>query len=166
MTGKRLHKQQLASMARAQARSFAILFCLALSGCGLLGLPSKSASGAVVQRVPSPTGDLDALVTRSSDGGATVSTTFRIYLERKSDGLKYQILQADKVYHPIVLKWQDKNHLSIGIPCGQIFSYQNFFDLMKSGDLVYEVSVALQNSGLCSVYLSKQQGSSSSDIAR
>ncbi len=166
MTGKRVHNQRLASLARAQALSIVILFCLVLSGCGLLGLPSKSVSGAVVQRVPSPTGDVDALVTRSSGGGATVSTTFRVYIERKSDGLKYQILQADKVYHPIVLKWQDKNHLSIGIPCAQIFSYQNFFDLMKSGDLVYQVSVTLQNSGLCSVYLSKLQGSSSSGISR
>ena len=153
MKGKRIHSKQLASLARTQALSVALLFCLALSGCGLLGLPSKSISGAVVQRVPSPDGAIDALVTRSSGGGATVSTIFRVYLERSSDGLKYKVLQADKVYHPIVLKWQDKNHLSIGIPCAQIFSYQNFFDLMKNGDLVYEVSVSLQNNGLCSVYL-------------
>ena len=161
MKGKRIYSLQLARLARAQVLSVAFLSCLALSGCGLLGLPSKSVGGEVVQRVPSPDGAIDALVTRSSGGGATVSTTFRVYLESNSDGLKYKVLQADKVYHPIVLKWQDKNHLSIGISCAQIFSYQNFFDLMKSGDLVYEVSVSLRNSGLCSVYLSEQQGFSS-----
>jgi len=84
-----------------------------------------------------------------------------VYLERKADSLNYQILQADKVYHPNKLTWADKNHLSISMACGQIFSYSNFFDLMKSGDLVYEVSINLQNNGLCNVYMSKQQGFSS-----
>lgn len=106
---------------------------------------------------------IDALVTRSTGGGATVSTTFRVYLETKSNGLKYQILQADHVFHPIEIKWKDKNHLLIGIPCANIFSYTNHFDFMQNGLLSYQVSIELQNYGLCSVYLSKEEGTSTSE---
>ena len=133
------------------------LACFALAGCGL---PSKSVSGTVVQRIQSPNGAIDALVTRSDVGGATVSTAYRVYLETKSDGLNHQVLKADKA-GPISVTWQDNNHLSINVACAQIFSYTNFFDVLKSGNLVYQVSIRLQNQGLCSVHASKQQGTSS-----
>lgn len=136
-----------------------VLACVALNACGL---PSNSVNGKIIKHVLSPNGMIDALVTRSTGGDATVSATFRVYLETKSNGLKYQIMQADHVFHPIEIKWDDKNHLLIGIPCANIFSYTNYFDFMKNGILSYQVSIELQNYGLCSVYLSKEEGSSES----
>ena len=129
--------------------------CIILSGCNI---PSKHVSGELVQSVRSPDGLIDALITRSTGGGATVSTTFRIYLKTNDNSSNYIILQADHVFYPIVVEWQDKNHLLVNLPCANVFSYTNFLDFMKNGSLFYQVSVELQNHGLCSVYLSKEQG--------
>lgn len=92
---------------------------------------------------------MDALVTRSDDGGATVSTNFRVYLKITESGLNYEILQADYVYHPIVIKWKDNNHLVITIPCANIFSYTNVLNVLKNGKLDYNVSIELKNHGVC-----------------
>lgn len=128
----------------------AVVFC-GLYGCGLgwFGLPSKSVSGKVINTVQRPDGRMDALVTRSDDGGATVSTNFRVYLKITESGLNYEILQADYVYHPIVIKWKDNNHLVITIPCANIFSYTNVLNVLKNGKLDYNVSIELKNHGVC-----------------
>lgn len=126
----------------------AVLCGLCGCGSGWFDLPSKSVSGKVVSTTQRPDGRMDALVTRSDDGGATVSTNFRVYIKNNESGMNYKILQADYVYHPIMIRWKDNNNLVITIPCANIFSYTNVLNILKSGKLE-NVSIELKNQGTC-----------------
>lgn len=128
--------------------SMLIGLCLALLGCD----GSRHTSGKVISRVLSPNGRTEALITRSSGGGATVSSVFRIYLKPTTDDLNYEILTADKVSPDPKVAWSDDNHLIVELQCGQIDPYRNSLDVMKQGNLAYQVSIKLENNGLCSVY--------------
>lgn len=127
-----------------------VLSCFALSACAAFG----SVSGEVISHMRSPNGLVDAVITKSTDGGATVSTVFRVYLITTSNSASYQILKVERPSMGVVTTWKDDHHLAIDMPCGQIFSYTNFLDLMSKGNLVYQVSINLKNTGLCSTYVS------------
>jgi hypothetical protein len=99
------------------------LACMALAGCGQ---SSRRVNGVVINRVQSPNGAIDAIITRSEGGGATVPYYYRIYLESNKNGSNYKILEANYP-HGISLKWTDSNRLLIDMPCASIFSYTNFF---------------------------------------
>ena len=128
--------------------------CMTLVGCSPF---SRQVDGEVINRVRSPNGLLDAIITRSIGGGATVPYYYRIYLETNKTGSNYKILEANYP-HGLKVEWIDNNHLTINMSCGDVFFYTNFFDFMKNGELIYQVSIDFENHGLCSVYLSKEQG--------
>lgn len=120
-----------------------VLTLVLLAGCD----DSNKLQGEPVSQTVSPNGRIIALTTRYS-GNATVSFVDRVYLKSADDNRAHLVLKADKS-DKVTVKWIDDRHLQIDIPCGQIFSYTNFFYLMKSGELVYPVSVDLVNHGLC-----------------
>lgn len=109
---------------------------------------SNKLQGTPVSQALSPNGRIAVLVTRHS-GNATVSFVDRVYLKPSGSDHAQLVLKADKG-DKITVKWVDDRHLQIDAPCAQVFSYRNFFYLMKGGELVYPVSIDLVNHGLCS----------------
>lgn len=124
--------------------SVVVLALVILAGCD----DSSGLQGELVSQTRSPNGRVVALTTRYS-GNATVSFVDRIYLKPVGDNHAHLVLKADKS-DKVTIKWIDDQHLQIDMPCAQIFSYTNFFYLMKNGELVYPVSIDLANHGLCS----------------
>lgn len=118
-----------------------------LAGCD----DSNKVQEELISQTASPNGRVVALITRYS-GNATVSFVDRIYLKQAGDDRAHLVLKADKS-DKVVIKWMDDRHLRIDMPCAQIFSYTNFFYLMKDGELVYPVSIELMNRGLCGAQL-------------
>jgi hypothetical protein len=108
---------------------------------------SSKVEGTIVSQTLSPNGQVVALITRYS-GNATVSFVDRIYLKSTGEDQSQLILKADKS-DKVSVKWIDDRHLQISLPCAQIFSYTNFFYLMKDGKLVRPISIELMNAGLC-----------------
>jgi hypothetical protein len=120
-----------------------VLTMALLSACN----QASKVQGSVVSQTLSPNGQVAALITRYS-GNATVSFVDRIYLKSVESNRAFLILKADKS-DKVAIKWIDDQHFQITVPCAQIFSYTNFFYLMRAGDLVYPVSIELVNRGLC-----------------
>lgn len=134
-----------------------IFMGLLLAGCGA----SKQINGKVINKVTSPNGKIDAIVSLSSKGGATVPSISHVYLKTNSNGVNYQIMEAEVYYYPIRINWIDDNHLIINVPYAKISSYTNFFDVISKNDLAYQISIKLRNKGLCRIYVSNRQGFSS-----
>lgn len=114
-----------------------------LAGCS----DSHKLQGKLVSQTTSPNGRVEALTTRYS-GNATVSFVDRIYLKAAGDDHAKLVLKADKS-DKVIVKWVNDRHLKVNVPCAQIFSYTNFFYVMKDGELVYPISIELVNQGLC-----------------
>ncbi|HET7931187.1 MAG TPA: hypothetical protein VFL63_07350 [Rhodanobacteraceae bacterium] len=124
-------------------RLVVVLSLILLAGCD----GSNALRGEPVSQSISPNGRVVALTTRYS-GNATVAFVDRVYMKSAADNRIQLILKADKA-SKIALKWIDDRHLQVDVSCAQIFSYTNFFYLMKDGELVYPVSIDLVNHGLC-----------------
>lgn len=123
-----------------------VLTLVLLAGCD----DSNKLQGELASQTKSPNGRVVALTTRYS-GNATVSFVDRVYLKSASDNSAQLVLKADKS-DKITVKWINDRHLQIDVPCAQIFSYTNFFYVMKDGELVYPISIELVNRGLCGTH--------------
>jgi hypothetical protein len=81
------------------------------------------------------------------NGGATVSFVYRVYVVPQS-GKPGEVLRADHVAG-LSLRWIGHD-LQIGMKCGRIFHYANFWDALDAqGQLEEVVPIRLKTNGLC-----------------
>lgn len=121
-----------------------VLALLAAAGCH----GAEKIVGDPVQTVESPDGVASAVVTKAN-GGATVSFVFRVYLRKVGASAAVEVLRADKT-EGLSVTWADDRSVVVKMPCGRIFAYQNFFDVLSDdGRLLKRGAVQLETAGLC-----------------
>lgn len=99
-----------------------------LAGCSDCGA-AKSIVGRTVVSLDQPGGAAKALVTINDTGGATVSTSYRVYLQDSANARPVTlVLVMDKGSQPKV-EWTSPRQLRIEAPCAQIFQFTNFATL-------------------------------------
>jgi hypothetical protein len=124
---------------RLATLSVAFLACIGLGACGT--------ETTTTQTVDRPDGKASVIV-RQVDGNATVSRSYRVYLQEKADQAQPdEILRMDKGSEPQVI-WLDDGSLQVNVDCGQIYNFTNFW-FLQSGDDFERVSVKLLNNGPC-----------------
>jgi hypothetical protein len=122
----------------------AALSVLAAAGCTSDG----EVAGDVLESVKSADGSAVAKVAKTGHG-ATVSDVYRVYLENGETGEAAEILRADHV-ESIKLAWTGNDVLTISMPCGRVFAFQNFVDILqRDGSLRGTMQMKLETSGLC-----------------
>jgi hypothetical protein len=123
----------------------ATLLLMSLSGCA----PDEGRlRGDVVQSISSPNGSVVASVTKTGMG-ATVPFVYRVYLRQSGSQNNSELLRADNV-SDIRVTWESDQHLVISMPCGSIFQFVNFFDVLdRNGEFNYRIGIRLDTSGIC-----------------
>lgn len=120
---------------------------LALISIPLLGC-SASVTGEPEINKWNSSKDVKAVVTKSGYG-ATTSFVYRVFVSSTDNDGAQEILRADKL-GTIDISWENDNTLLIQVPCGRIFKFQNFYDVLKKdGELIKRVSIVLSNNGIC-----------------
>jgi len=116
----------------------AVLFVsgLVLTACDLQPVEEHQ-----IARLPAPGGAVTAVV-KSRNCGATCSMAYAVYLGSEKPG--DEIFLVDKS-DPPRLRWQDKEHLIISVPCGRIFKFTNFADIPTRQDQYDTIQIRLEN---------------------
>jgi hypothetical protein len=132
----------------------AIALCLTalLASCGR-NSSDNAIKGDIVEKIERPGGGVAAISTRVSDGGATVSTVYHVYLQKTQNPAQaVEVLDFDKG-DPPKLSWVDSTGLLLTVPCGQIHHFSNFADVWSGNDSTHydQIVVMLDNRGVCSV---------------
>lgn len=123
----------------------AVLMVLCAAGCGQ---SDGTVVGQVLESAVAPDALAVAKLTKA-DSNATVSSVYRLYLGADESGGMTEILRADQL-DTIRIQWVAPDRLSVAMPCGRVFSFRNFFDVLSSdGQLRKRVVVSLENPGLC-----------------
>lgn len=117
---------------------------VALAACGFNGYGGND---KIDMEAVSEDKGVTATVIRS-EGGATVSSVFRVYVQGAHAGKKSEVFRADRVQGLRIL-WSGEKLLMIHMVCGRVFAYRNFYDSAQDGRLVRRVEVKLETQGLC-----------------
>ncbi len=91
---------------------------------------------------------MTAILTETN-GGATTSYGYHVYLEQDSRGMIEEVFLGDDADKRPAIRWENANTLVVVIPCGRIFHYQNTFSAYNSETDYKTIHVGLKNSGLC-----------------
>jgi len=130
----------------------ATAFCLIalLAACGQKS-GDTAMKGDVVEKIERPGGGVAVVSTRDSTGGATVSMSYHVYVQKTRDPAQaVEVLLVDKSEAPKI-SWIDSTGLLLSVPCGQIRHFSNFADVWSGKDSEHfdQVVVMLENNGVC-----------------
>ena len=124
--------------------SLVMLLLASATGCQQ---PSSKTQGEIVSSSENAQLSGKVIVTRD-DAGATVSRVYRVYLINMARGTSQLLMLADKT-DGVTATWTASG-IEILMPCGRIFEFTNFGDLLdKSGNLKARVEVVLPRTPLC-----------------
>ena len=112
-----------------------IVLGLALAGCDV--------EVAEIERVTSPDGKVEIVIT-TTDGGATTSVGYHVNLVAPGDeaDLDASVLVADKVWN-FSASWASPNRVLIQCGSARVFHFQNFWQSRKVDNFEHIVQIGL-----------------------
>ena len=120
------------------------LVCSEIVGCG-----GPFSAGLEVERVTSPDGTLDAVLTSRGGFGPTVGSSLHLYVVPVGTGAgdipsRTSRLEVQDAYQGLDLRWRDDRFLEVRYEHARVLGYKNF-DYVFDGqrDERYEVEIRL-----------------------
>lgn len=109
---------------------------------------SDEVLGRVTESLRNPDSVAVAQVTLA-EHGATVPDVYRVYVGNLLTGQVAEVLRADQT-GKIRLAWTQRDVLTVYMPCGRIFAFNNFFYLLdEKGGFRRAIEVKLATAGVC-----------------
>ncbi len=134
--------------------ALSLLSVLTFAGCSE---PGSSDDSVELARVPSPDSLVDAVVTRVSEGGATVPFSYRVYIVPRGtqppEDRGFENFAANRV-EDLTVQWRHPKFLEIRYKEADIYDFSNYWrskDVQNFGYLV-ELRLVPPNSWSLSAY--------------
>jgi len=119
---------------------------LVVAAAAMLGACSEKPKieGKIIGHVVRPGGGAEAVITDTTNGGATISNSYRVYVKQiGEDKNPDDVLRAYRSYPPTV-RWMDKRTLIVSLPCGEVDKFVNaaYLDEQHQFEMIF---VKLEN---------------------